>query len=130
MDFIAILSSIRERRGVAEAVTILNTVCLDRALPKRPVLLCATNAVADNYNARGLAALEGAGARYTGAFEGEAPKAQGDMYIQVEVETPKNLTRRQRELLEEFERESHKDTSPESAGFFSKVKEFFDGRSG
>ena len=25
------------------------------------------------------------------------------MYIQVEVETPKNLTRRQRELLEEFE---------------------------
>ncbi|MGE8940525.1 molecular chaperone DnaJ [Leptospira interrogans] len=57
-------------------------------------------------------------------------KAQGDMYIQVEVETPKNLTRRQRELLEEFERESHKDTSPESAGFFSKVKEFFDGRSG
>ena len=40
----------------------------------------------------------------------------GDMYIQVEVETPKNLTRRQRELLEEFERESHKGTSPESAG--------------
>ena len=62
-DFIAILSSIRERRGVAEAVTILNTVCLDRALPKRPVLLCATNAVADNYNARGLAALEGASNR-------------------------------------------------------------------
>src|SRR5258705_6805153 len=55
-------------------------------------------------------------------------KAQGDMYIQVEVETPKNLTRRQRELLDEFERESHKDTSPESAGFFSKVKEFFEGR--
>ena len=57
-------------------------------------------------------------------------KALGDMYIQVEVETPKALTRRQRELLEEFERESHKDTSPESAGFFSKVKEFFDGRGG
>ncbi len=55
-------------------------------------------------------------------------KVQGDMYIQVEVETPKNLTRRQRELLDEFERESHKDTSPESAGFFSKVKEFFEGR--
>ncbi len=55
-------------------------------------------------------------------------KSYGDMYIQVQVETPKNLTRRQRELLEEFERESHKDTSPESAGFFSKVKEFFEGR--
>ena len=46
-------------------------------------------------------------------------KAMGDMYIQVEVETPKNLTRKQRELLEEFERESHKETSPESAGFFA-----------
>ncbi|MGB3718920.1 MAG: molecular chaperone DnaJ [Proteobacteria bacterium] len=55
-------------------------------------------------------------------------KSYGDMYIQVRVETPKNLTRRQRELLEEFERESHKDTSPESAGFFSRVKEFFEGR--
>jgi molecular chaperone DnaJ len=54
----------------------------------------------------------------------------GDMYIQVEVETPKNLTRRQRELLEEFDRESHKETSPESAGFFSRVKDFFDGKGG
>lgn len=79
-DFIALLSSIRERRGIEEAVTILNTVCLDRALPKRPVLLCATNAVADNYNARGLAALEGTGARYRGAFEGETPRAQGDRF--------------------------------------------------
>jgi len=57
-------------------------------------------------------------------------KTFGDMYIQVEVETPKNLTRRQRELLEEFEKESHKDTSPESAGFFSKVASFFEGKSG
>jgi hypothetical protein len=79
-DFIALLSAIRERRGVEDAVTILNTVCLDRSLPKRPVLLCATNAVADNYNARGLAALEGAAAKYSGAFEGEAPKAQGDRF--------------------------------------------------
>ena len=55
-------------------------------------------------------------------------KMTGDMYIQVEVETPKNLTRRQRELLEEFERESHKETSPESAGFFARVKDFFDGK--
>jgi molecular chaperone DnaJ len=54
----------------------------------------------------------------------------GDMYIQVEVETPKNLTRRQRELLEEFEKESRRETSPESHGFFSRVKEFFEGKSG
>ncbi len=55
-------------------------------------------------------------------------KVTGDMYIQVDVETPKNLTRRQRELLEEFEKESHKETSPESAGFFSRVKDFFEGK--
>jgi molecular chaperone DnaJ len=55
-------------------------------------------------------------------------KVTGDMYIQVEVETPKNLTRKQRELLEAFERESNRDTSPQSSGFFSKVKEFFEGK--
>jgi molecular chaperone DnaJ len=52
----------------------------------------------------------------------------GDMYIQVDVETPKSLTRRQRELIEEFERESHKETSPATSGFFSRVRDFFDGR--
>jgi molecular chaperone DnaJ len=57
-------------------------------------------------------------------------KLTGDMYIQVDVETPKNLTRKQRELLEEFERLSHKGTSPESAGFFARVKDFFDGKAG
>ncbi len=55
-------------------------------------------------------------------------KVTGDMYIQVEVETPKNLTRKQRELLDEFEKESHKETSPESHGFFARVKDFFDGK--
>jgi len=57
-------------------------------------------------------------------------KTVGDMYIQVEVETPKNLTSRQRELLEAFERESHGETSPHSAGFFTRVKEFFEGKAG
>jgi hypothetical protein len=79
-DFIALLSAIRERRGVEEAVTILNTVCLERSLPKRPVLLCATNAVADRYNAQGLASLDGAAAKYTGGFEGETPKTMGDRF--------------------------------------------------
>ena len=55
-------------------------------------------------------------------------KMTGDMYIQVEVETPKSLTRRQRELLEEFERESRNETSPHSHGFFARVKEFFEGK--
>jgi len=48
----------------------------------------------------------------------------GDMYVQVLVETPQKLTKRQRELLNEFERLSSKDTHPESAGFFGKVKDF------
>ena len=56
-------------------------------------------------------------------------KVLGDMYIQVEVETPKNLTRRQRELLEEFEKESNRETSPHSSGFFARMKEFFEGKS-
>ena len=55
---------------------------------------------------------------------------QGDLYIQVAVETPQNLTRRQRELLMEFDRESSKDTSPESSGFFARMRDFFDGIGG
>ena len=54
-------------------------------------------------------------------------KQQGDLYIQVEVETPKSLTRKQRELLKEFEKASNANTNPESAGFFARVKEFFEG---
>ena len=53
--------------------------------------------------------------------------ARGDMYIQVAVETPQALTRRQRELLEEFETEATAKSHPESEGFFAKVKEFFEG---
>jgi molecular chaperone DnaJ len=51
-------------------------------------------------------------------------KQTGDMYVQIVVETPQKLTKRQRELLNEFERLSSKDTHPESAGFFGKMKEF------
>ena len=51
----------------------------------------------------------------------------GDLYIQVVVETPQKLTPRQRELLQEFERESSGATHPESAGFFGRVKDFLGG---
>jgi molecular chaperone DnaJ len=54
-------------------------------------------------------------------------KQLGDMYVQVTVETPQNLTKKQRELLSEFERLSSEETQPESEGFFSKVKDFIDG---
>jgi molecular chaperone DnaJ len=51
---------------------------------------------------------------------------RGDMYIEATVETPVNLTRRQQELLREFEAEGEEHaTSPESAGFFARVKEFW-----
>jgi molecular chaperone DnaJ len=53
-------------------------------------------------------------------------KQTGDMYVQVMVETPQNLTKRQKELLSEFEKHSSRDTSPDSTGFFARVKDFFD----
>ncbi|MDE2239673.1 MAG: molecular chaperone DnaJ [Rhodospirillales bacterium] len=54
---------------------------------------------------------------------------RGDMYIQVAVETPQSLTKRQRELLEQFEQESagEQANSPEHEGFFAKVKDFLKG---
>lgn len=52
--------------------------------------------------------------------------AIGDLYIQVVVETPQSLSRRQRELLEEFESISSKENSPQSAGFFARMKDFFE----
>ncbi|HEY0292947.1 MAG TPA: molecular chaperone DnaJ [Hansschlegelia sp.] len=54
-------------------------------------------------------------------------KEFGDMYIQATVEIPQRLTRRQRELLEEFETEASEANHPESTGFLSRVKEFFGG---
>src|SRR3954452_16626142 len=53
-------------------------------------------------------------------------KQTGDMYVQVVVETPQSLTKRQKELLMEFEQMSSRDTHPESAGFFARVKDFID----
>jgi molecular chaperone DnaJ len=49
----------------------------------------------------------------------------GDMYVQVVVETPQNLTKKQKELLAEFDKLSSGATHPEAAGFFAKVKDFF-----
>ncbi len=50
---------------------------------------------------------------------------RGDMFIELAVETPVNLTARQKELLREFEQEAQ-DNSPESSSFFSRVKSFWD----
>jgi molecular chaperone DnaJ len=64
---------------------------------------------------KGMPALRGAGA--------------GDLYIELAVETPVNLTARQKELLREFE-SAGKDNNPESQDFFSRVKGFWDGMKG
>ncbi|AMA54935.1 MULTISPECIES: molecular chaperone DnaJ [Bradyrhizobium] len=55
-------------------------------------------------------------------------RQMGDMYVQVVVETPQNLTKKQQELLAEFDKLSSGNTQPESEGFFAKVKDFFGNR--
>ena len=62
--------------------------------------------------AKGMPALRGSGA--------------GDMFIELAVETPVNLTSKQKELLKEFEQMSQ-ENNPELSGFFKKVKSFWDG---
>jgi molecular chaperone DnaJ len=58
---------------------------------------------------------------------------RGDMHVELFVETPVNLTKRQIELLQEFERagvsEDGQDGGhhPESEGFFQRVKDFWNG---
>ena len=53
--------------------------------------------------------------------------ARGDMFVQALVETPVNLTSKQKELLKEFEQESSTEThSPQAHGFFGKVKELWE----
>ncbi|MEP3889186.1 MAG: molecular chaperone DnaJ [Hellea sp.] len=51
---------------------------------------------------------------------------RGDMYVELSVETPSKLNKRQRELLEELAEVSGDDISPESANFFSKARRFWD----
>ncbi len=60
---------------------------------------------------KGMPALRGAGT--------------GDMFVELAVETPVNLTARQKELLREFEKLSE-ENNPESRGFFDKVKDFWE----
>ncbi|MCB1398951.1 MAG: molecular chaperone DnaJ [Rhodobacteraceae bacterium] len=64
---------------------------------------------------KGMPALRGGGA--------------GDMVIELAVETPVNLTHRQKEILREFEK-IEAENNPEGASFFKKVKTFWDGMKG
>ncbi|WP_377509865.1 molecular chaperone DnaJ [Octadecabacter sp. R77987] len=65
--------------------------------------------------AKGMPALRGAGA--------------GDMFIELAVETPVNLTGKQKELLREFDKLAT-DNNPQSTSFFSSVKSFWDSMKG
>jgi molecular chaperone DnaJ len=51
----------------------------------------------------------------------------GDLYVELMVETPVKLTKKQKELLRQFEAEAAPGSQPESEGFFTKVKEFWKG---
>jgi molecular chaperone DnaJ len=51
----------------------------------------------------------------------------GDLFVEVRVETPVKLSKRQKELLRTFESESHQGSQPESESFFAKMKEFLGG---
>ena len=57
-------------------------------------------------------------------------KDVGDMFIELVVETPVNLTNRQKELLRDFDKLSEQKNNPQSAGFFSAVKGFWDSMKG
>ncbi len=57
--FVSILSDIRSARNVDAAVSELNELCVKRHRSGHmPILLTATNAIAEKYNARGLNSLE------------------------------------------------------------------------
>jgi molecular chaperone DnaJ len=53
----------------------------------------------------------------------------GDMFIEMAVETPVNLTSKQKELLREFEKLSE-ENNPHLSSFFSKVKSFWEDMKG
>jgi molecular chaperone DnaJ len=50
----------------------------------------------------------------------------GDLVVELFVETPSNLSARQKELLRQFQEECCEKSHPDSHGFFTKVKKFFD----
>ena len=50
---------------------------------------------------------------------------RGDMYLEIQVETPVNLSKKQKDLLKEFQKDGGDKNNPRSSGFFSKVKELW-----
>ena len=53
-------------------------------------------------------------------------RMRGDFYVRVFVEIPTSLSDRQRELIEEFAKESRIETSPATKSFMDKLRHWFD----
>jgi molecular chaperone DnaJ len=49
----------------------------------------------------------------------------GDLHLQISVETPVNLNKKQKELLEEFQNISEEKNNPVSDGFFKKLRDLW-----
>jgi molecular chaperone DnaJ len=54
-------------------------------------------------------------------------RGRGDLVVEIVVETPTRLSRRQREILEEFRATETGEECPESRGFFERLKQAFGG---
>ncbi len=54
------------------------------------------------------------------------PGIFGDLVVEVRIETPVNLSKRQKELLEEFAQCSKEESQPDSTSFLDSVKDFLD----
>jgi molecular chaperone DnaJ len=54
-------------------------------------------------------------------------RGRGDLVVEIAVETPTKLSRRQKEILEEFKATETGDECPESRGFLNKLKDVFGG---
>jgi molecular chaperone DnaJ len=52
-------------------------------------------------------------------------RGQGDLVVQIDVETPTRLTAKQKELLEAFRETETGEECPASTGFFGKIKDLW-----
>lgn len=55
-------------------------------------------------------------------------RARGDLHVEIAVETPMNLSAKQRKLLQEFAESCGEDAHPQSHGFLDSVRRFFDAK--
>jgi len=54
-------------------------------------------------------------------------KRYGDLFVEIHVEVPKNLNKKQKSLLKEFQNEASKNNNPDSESYITKLKNLFSG---